>query len=244
MDDDLFDVEDPQELPKKVNCLDGPYLTDDIIISEPRPRTNALDRSRNPRTFHRVHTASGDISPATSSVHIDFRPSCPAQGSDSDIYCLSQCNTPMADDLSEEEDLHGISTTTAERPYFIDDSIIPEPRPRANALDRSRTLRPHPFHRVRTVSGDIFPAASSVHIDFRPSSPAQDSDSGIYCLSQCNTPMADDLSKEEELHGISTTTAERPYFIDDSIIPEPRPRANALDRSRTPCPLHSIRIAT
>jgi len=60
MDDDLFDVEDPQELPKKVDCLDGPYLTDDIIISEPRPRANALDRSSRtprPRPFHRVGTA-------------------------------------------------------------------------------------------------------------------------------------------------------------------------------------------
>ena len=96
----------------------------------------------------------------------------------------------------------------------------------------------------KSSSGDISPTASSVSIDFRPSSPNQDSDSGIYCPSRCITPMADDLPEEEDLPGISPTTAERPYLIDDSIIPGPRPRANALDRSRTPRPFHRIRTAT
>ena len=99
---------------------------------------------------------------------------------------------------------------------------------------------------AKSPSGDISAAANGFNLDFDlflPSSPAKDGDSGVHSPS-CNTPMADDLSDAGDLQEKSTKVnrlndskdgiVETAYVVDDSIIPKPRQRVYAIDRSGTP----------
>lgn len=101
----------------------------------------------------------GDISPVRRSFNFDLPPS-PSLASDSDSGISSpNCSSPTPDDSSDIQDQQEMGVTAKgfdddlnegllSGPYLIDDSLFPAPRPRANAIDRSKIHRPLPFGRT------------------------------------------------------------------------------------------------
>ena len=95
---------------------------------------------------------------------------------------------------------------------------------------------------VKSPSGEIFSAANAFNFDFLPLFSSKDSDSGVYSKSP-NSPITNGLSDLENLQEIpmklhcsgerKREIAHRPCVIDDNA-PEPRSRANALDRTSLP----------
>ena len=88
---------------------------------------------------------------------------------------------------------------------------------------------------AQNTSGDMYPAANVHNFDLLPSSSARDSGAP----SCCNSIITDDLSEAEHLqeqclHERKDESVSSPFNIDGSITPEPRRRAHAIDRSRTP----------